>query len=142
MWPGPSSSAIGTGERSMREWQASGRSGVRELDAGAAFTSPLPVPRLLPIRGNPADQRAIRIEASVAQRHSLVGDLVFANVLAVLAVAHLDDGEDAAKHAVEIEVAQPDDVVGQKRDQVVAEAELGERLVQLDRAQDRHARSR
>jgi hypothetical protein len=44
----------------------------------------------------------------------VVGDLVFADVLAVAAVAHFDDGHDTVENAIEVQITQPNDVVGQK----------------------------
>jgi hypothetical protein len=67
-----------------------------------------------PIRGNPGYECAILIEAFAGQYYAVVGNLVFADVLAVAAVAHFDDGHDTVENAIEVQITQPNDVVGQK----------------------------
>ena len=125
MCPAPSNSAIGIGERSISERLASGTPAGGGRGGGLTFTLRfIGVPGLFPVCRNPGDQRAILIEAFAGQHQSLVGNLIFANVFAVLAVAHFDDCEDAVQHAIEIQVTQPDNVVGQKRNHVVAEPKL------------------
>ena len=52
---------------------------------------------------------------------------------------HLDDHQHLAELAVDLHVAQPDDVVAQERDRVRAERQLGEGLDHLDGAHDRDA---
>ncbi len=49
------------------------------------------------------------------------GDLIFADVVAVIAAPHLDDDHDLAKLALDLHVTKPDDIVGEKRDGVGTE---------------------
>src|SRR5471032_339476 len=87
-------------------------------------------------RRDPRDQSFVVRRPRPDDDHALVGDDVFADVLAVIAAAHLDDDHDFAKLAVDLDIAQPDDVIGQERDRIVAEGKSGERVFDFDRAEN------
>ena len=79
--------------------------------------------------------KALKVrEAVTDDDHTLGGDFIFADVLAVIATAHLDNDHDLAKLAVNAYVPKPDNVIGEKRNGVGTEREFGERLVHLNRA--------
>src|SRR5665213_3422205 len=61
--------------------------------------------------------------------HALAGNDIFPDVFAVIAATHFDDDHDLAKLAVNFHVAQPDDVIGEERDRIVAEGKPGKRIV-------------
>ena len=68
---------------------------------------------------NSSDQALIVREAVTNDDHTLVGDDIFADVLAVIAAAHFDHDHDLAKLAVDVYITQPDNVIGEKRNRVV-----------------------
>ena len=53
--------------------------------------------------------------------HAFVRDDIFADVFAVIAAAHFDHDHHLAKLAIDLHVTQPDNVIGEKRNRVVAE---------------------
>src|SRR5690348_10100724 len=73
---------------------------------------------------NPGNKTPIVFQAS-AYCQTFGGDLVLANVFAVVAAAHLDHHDDFAKPAFDLDVAQSDNVVSQKRDRMRAKEEIG-----------------
>ena len=80
------------------------------------------------------DQALIIREAVAHDDHTLGGDFIFADVLAMVATAHLDHDQDLSKLAVDVYVPKPDNVIGEKGNRVGTEREFGERLVHLNRA--------
>src|SRR5271168_5352013 len=62
----------------------------------------------------------------VDNHHALAGNDIFADVLAVIAAAHLDDSHHLAKLAIDFHVTQPDNVVGKKRNRIVTELKRSE----------------
>jgi hypothetical protein len=79
--------------------------------------------------------KALKVrEAVTDDDHTLGGDFIFADVLAVIATAHLDNDHDLAKLAVDAYVPKPDNVIGEKGNRVGTEREFCERLVHLNRA--------
>ena len=91
--------------------------------------------------GDAAGQGAVAAQR-LADDHALGGDLVFAHVDAVLAAAHLHHHQHLAELAVDRDVAQAHDVVGEERDGEVAQVHRGEVLLDLDGADDGHAQAR
>src|SRR4051812_43847589 len=71
--------------------------------------------------------------------HALVGNHIFAHVLAVVAAAHFDDDHYFAELAVDFDVTQADNIVGQEGDGVMAEFERIESIFNLDGGHNRHA---
>jgi len=53
---------------------------------------------------------------AVADCQPLGGNLIFADVLIMVAAAHFDDQQDFAKLALDLGISQPDDVIAEKRD--------------------------
>ena len=79
--------------------------------------------------------KALKIrEAFADDDHTLGGDFIFADILAMVATAHLDNDHDLAKLAVDAYVPKPDNVIGEKGNRVGTEREFCERLVHLNRA--------
>jgi len=83
---------------------------------------------------NSGDKALILREPVTHDDHSLGGDFIFANILAMVATAHLDNHHDLTKLAVDTYVPKPDNVIGEKGDRVGTEREFRERLVHLNRA--------
>ena len=83
---------------------------------------------------NSGDKALILREPVTHDDHSLGGDFIFANILAMVATAHLDNHHDLAKLAVDAYVPKADNVIGEKGNRVGTEREFGERLVHLNRA--------
>ena len=67
---------------------------------------------------NSGDKALIIREAFTDDDHTLGGDFIFADVLAMVAAAHLDDDHDLAKLAVDLYIPKPDNVIGEKRNRV------------------------
>jgi hypothetical protein len=61
----------------------------------------------------------------VDDNHALVRDDIFADVLAVIAAAHFDDDHHLPKLAIDLDITKPDNVIGQKRNRVVAKLQRG-----------------
>jgi hypothetical protein len=59
---------------------------------------------------NSGDKALIVREAVTHDDHTLGGDFIFADVLAMVATAHLDNDHDLAKLAVDTHVPKPDNV--------------------------------
>src|SRR5665811_2355783 len=57
---------------------------------------------------NSGDQALIIREALADEDHALGGDFIFADILAMVATAHLDNHHDLAKLAVDAYVPKPD----------------------------------
>src|SRR5471032_3397399 len=70
--------------------------------------------------------------------HALAGNDIFADVFAVIATTHFDDDHDLSKLAVNFDIAQPDDVIGEERDRIVAEGKSGKRILHFYRAENRN----
>ena len=83
---------------------------------------------------NSGDKALIIREAFADDDHTLGRDFIFADILAMVATAHLDNDHDLAKLAVDAYVPKPDNVIGQKGNRVGTEREFRERLVHLNRA--------
>ena len=83
---------------------------------------------------NSGDQALIIREPVTHDDHALGGDFIFADILAMVATAHLDNDHDLAKLSVDAYVAKPDNVIGKKRNRIGAEREFCERLIHLNRA--------
>ncbi len=83
---------------------------------------------------NSRDKTLIIREAVPKDDHALGGDFIFADILAMVAAAHLDNDHDLAQLAVDVYVPKPDNVIGEKGNRVGAEGEFCERLVHLNRA--------
>jgi hypothetical protein len=81
---------------------------------------------------NPTDKALIIREAVTQDSHTLGGDFIFSDSLAVVATAHLDDDHDLAKLAVDAYVPKPDNVIGEKGNRVSTEWEFCERLIHLN----------
>ena len=64
---------------------------------------------------NSGDKALIIREAVTHDDHALGGDFIFADILAMVAPAHLDHDHDLAKLAVDAYVPKPDNVIGKKR---------------------------
>jgi hypothetical protein len=64
---------------------------------------------------NSADKTLIVSEAFAENHHTLVRDLILANILGMIPAPHLDDHHDLAKLAIDGYVPQPDDVVREER---------------------------
>jgi hypothetical protein len=63
---------------------------------------------------NSGDKALIIREAVTHDDHTLGDDFIFADVLAVVATAHLDEDQDLAKLAVDAYAPNPDNVIGEK----------------------------
>ena len=83
---------------------------------------------------NSGDKALIVREAGTHDDDTLGGDFIFADILAMVATAHLDNDHDLAKLAVDAYVPKPDNVIGEKGNRVGTEREFCERLVHLNRA--------
>src|ERR1700688_5044938 len=73
----------------------------------------------------------------VDNHYALVGNDVFADVLAVIAAEQLYDDHQLAKLATDFHVTQPDDVIGKKRNRIVAELKRRKIVLDFDGAEDR-----
>ena len=89
--------------------------------------------RIGPVRmnGDSADKSLIVRKALAENHHALGCDFVLANILGMVPAAHLDHDHDFAKLAIDGDVAQPDDVVGEERNRVGTERKFLERLINL-----------
>src|SRR5688500_16370188 len=85
---------------------------------------------------NSGDQVIVAPEA-FAYNDSLRSDLVFADVFAMNAAAHLNHHYDFTKLTLDFDVTKPDNVVGEERDGIATEGQFRERLHHLQRAQNR-----
>jgi hypothetical protein len=65
--------------------------------------------------GNSADKALKVCEAFAEDNHALGRDFIFANILSMIATAHLDHNHNLAKLAIDGYVSQPDDVIGEER---------------------------
>ena len=74
---------------------------------------------------NSRDQALIVREAFADDDHTLGGDFIFADILAMVVTAHLDHDQDLAKLAVDAYVPKPDNVIGEKGNLVGTEREFG-----------------
>jgi len=83
---------------------------------------------------NSGDKTLIIREAVPHDDDALGCDFIFADILAMVATAHLDHDHDLAKLAVDVYVPKPDNVIGEKGNRVGTEREFCERLVHLNRA--------
>jgi hypothetical protein len=83
---------------------------------------------------NSGDKALILREPVTHDDHSLGGDFIFADILAMVTTSHLDNDHNLAKLAVNAYVPKPDNVIGEKGNRVGTEREFGERLVHLNRA--------
>ena len=83
---------------------------------------------------NSRDQALIVREAFADDDHTLGGDFIFADILAMVATTHLDHDHDLANLAVDAYVPKPDNVIGKKGNREGTEWEFCERLVHLNRA--------
>src|SRR6202167_3122485 len=90
---------------------------------------------------NSGDQALIVREAGTHDDHALGGDFIFADILAMVTTSHLDNDHDLAKLAVDAYVPKPDNVIGEKGNRIGTEREFRERLIHLNRAQNRHSDS-
>ena len=86
------------------------------------------------VLGNSGDKTLIIREVVPQDDHALGGDFILADILAMVATAHLDHDHDLAQLAFDVYVPQPDNVIGEKGNRVGTEREFGERLVHLNRA--------
>ena len=68
------------------------------------------------VNRNSANKTLKVCEAFAENHHALVRDFIFANVLGMIATAHLDHHQDLAKLPIDGYVPQPDDVIGEERD--------------------------
>ena len=87
---------------------------------------------------NSGDKALIIREAVTDDDHTFGRDFILADILAMVATAHLDNDHDLAQLAVDAYVSKPDIVIGEKGNLVGTEREFCERLVHLNRAQNRH----
>src|ERR1700686_445265 len=124
----PSTVAIGNGERSKQPLDSSdsivaGGASMDMLHARLRLWRGLVF--LRPARTGPVRYSRAHLGIVGAPRmdndHALVGNDIFAYVLAVIAAAHLDDDHHLAELAVDFHVTQPDNVIGEKRNCVGAE---------------------
>ena len=83
---------------------------------------------------NSCDKALIIREAFADDDHTLGGDFIFADILAMVATAHLDNDHDLAQLTVDAYVPKPDNVIGKKGNREGTEREFCERLVHLNRA--------
>jgi hypothetical protein len=65
--------------------------------------------------GNSTDKPLKVCKAFAEDNHSLGSDFIFANILGMIAAAHLDHHHNLAKLAIDGYIPQPDDVIGEKR---------------------------
>src|SRR5688572_31939937 len=72
--------------------------------------------------------------------HSFTGNYIFANILAMVSAAHFDHDHDFAELAIDLHITQPDNIVREKRNGVVAELERAKRVLDFHRGNNRHAR--
>lgn len=86
------------------------------------------------MRRNSGDKALIVRESVAHDDHALRGDFIFADILAMVATAHLDNDHDLAKLAVDAYVPKPNNVIGEKGNRVRTEREFCERLDHLNRA--------
>src|SRR5580692_9235676 len=121
----PATAAKGVGDASARGRQ---RSPISTRPCLAAFLPLLPGSlstlssfrrraSLFCFRGaarNSRNQAVVILEAA-ADNHSLGCDLVFPDIFTVIAPAHLDNYHDFAELALDLHIAKPDDIVGEKR---------------------------
>src|ERR1700722_2838121 len=68
------------------------------------------------LRRYASNQTLIPMEPLAYQDDSIRGDFILADVLAVVAPTHLDDDHHLPQLAVDLHIAEPDDVVGEERD--------------------------
>jgi hypothetical protein len=66
----------------------------------------------------------------------IVGDDILPDVLTAIATAHHDDGYRLSRLAIDLDVRQAEDVVGQKRDDIAAEFKRRKIVLDLDCAPD------
>ena len=90
---------------------------------------------------NSADQALIVCQALVQNNHALRRDFIFANLLGVIAAAHLDHHHNLAKLTINGYIPQPDDVIAEERNGVCTEGEFSKRFIYLNCAQNRYADS-
>ena len=83
---------------------------------------------------NSGDETLIIGEAVTHDDHALGCDFIFADILAMVATAHLDNNHDLAKLAVDAYVPKSDNVSGKKGNREGTQRELRERLIHLYRA--------
>ena len=70
------------------------------------------------------DKTAIPFHAGAYDK-SLGSDVVFPDIIAVVAAPHFDDHEDFAELTVDLYITEPDNIVGEKGNRKVAKAEIG-----------------
>src|SRR6266446_1327369 len=73
---------------------------------------------------NSGDKAVIFRAAGQDYNEPIFGDDVFADILAVIAATHLHDHNDFAKLAVHLDITEPDNVIGEKRNRIVTKGEL------------------
>ena len=66
--------------------------------------------------GNSADEALIVCEAFAENHDALFCDFILPNILGMISASHLDYDHDLAELAIDGDVAQPDDVIGEERD--------------------------
>jgi hypothetical protein len=70
---------------------------------------------------NSGDKALIIYEDLTQDDYTLRGDFIFADILAMVAPAHLDNDHDLAQLTVDAYVPKPDNVIGKKGNRVGAE---------------------
>ena len=96
-----------------------------------------------PVRshGNPADE-ALEVGEAFAKNHdTLGGDFVLADILGMVPAAHFDDDHDLAQLAIDGDIAEANDVIGEERNGVGAERKFSERLIDFNGAENGDADS-
>src|SRR5450759_3783145 len=83
--------------------------------------------------GQPVVVRGSRAD----DHHALVRDDIFADVFAVIAAAHFDHDHHFAKLAVNFHITHPDNVIGQKRNRILAKGQRGKCILHTNRAENR-----
>jgi len=73
---------------------------------------------------------------------TFIGNHIFANVLTMVSTAHFDHDHDFAELPIDLDITEPDNIVGEEGDRVMAELKRVEGILDLDRGHNSHSSAR